>query len=110
MSKEKDGGPAFPLPYEHTEVVTRMQQLGEISAEQLLECAKQLRGISVRDYFAAKAMASIIANTTWFDAIAETASKALHVESGVQLNLEVYKMCADHAYGFANAMLKARQE
>ena len=61
MTQIKDGGPAFPLPYEHTEVVTRMQQLGEISTEQLLECTKQLRGVSVRDYFAIRAFQARLA-------------------------------------------------
>ena len=84
MTHIKDGGPAFPLPYEHTEVVTRMQQLGEISTEQLLECTKQLRGISVRDYFAAKAMQNYIGDDCTPDAIAKA------------------------AYEMADAMLKAR--
>lgn len=73
MTQIKDGGPAFPLPYEHTEVVTRMQQLGEISTEQLLECTKQLRGISVRDYFAAKAMQNYMGDDCTPDAIGKAA-------------------------------------
>ena len=84
MSKEKDGGPAFPLTYEHTEVVTRMKQLGEISTEQLLKYTKQLRGISVRDYFAAKAMQNYMGDDCTPDAIAKA------------------------AYEMADAMLKAR--
>ena len=90
MSKGKDGGPAFPLPYEHTEVVTRMQQLGEISTEQLLECTKQLRGISVRDYFAAKAMQGMVA-----------------AEFAGNVTTDYW---AEEAYKVADAMLKARQE
>ena len=89
MSIKNNGGPAFPVPN--------------------LEFDSEFNGMTLRDYFAAKAMASIISNTTWFDAITETASKALHVEGGVELSLEVKKMCADHAYGFADAMLKARE-
>ena len=89
MSTKNDGGPAFPIG-------STPEEWGN--------------GMTLRDYFAAKAMASIISNTTWLDAIAETASKALHVEGGVELSLEVRKMCADHAYDFADAMLKARQE
>ena len=110
MSNIKDGGPAFPQDYEHTKAAILTHQAGEISAEQLLHCARQLRGMTLRDYFAAEAMTSIISNTTWFDAITETASKALHVENVVELSLEVKKMCAGHAYDFADAMLKARQE
>lgn len=86
MSKGKDGGPAFPLPYEHTEVVTRMQQLGEISTEQLLECTKRLRGVSVRDYFAAKALP--VCMSEYSDP----------------------KNIAHAAYLIADSMLKARQE
>ncbi len=90
MSKTKDGGPAFPLPYEHTEVVMRMQQLGEISTEQLLECTKQLRGISVRDYFAAKAMQGMVS-----------------AEFAGNVTTDYW---AKEAYKVADAMLKARQE
>ncbi len=90
MSKGKDGGPAFPLPYEHTEVVTRMQQLGEISTEQLLECTKQLRGISVRDYFAAKAMQGMVS-----------------AEFAGNVTTDYW---AEEAYKVADAMLKARLE
>ena len=93
MSKEKDGGPAFPLPYEHTEVVTRMQQLREISTEQLLEYTKQLRGISVRDYFAAKAMAVV-----WTE-IPENADREFALDR-----------LGRYSYAMADAMLSARAQ
>ena len=90
MTQIKDGGPAFPQDYKHTEVVTRMQQLGEISTEQLLECTKQLRGISVRDYFAAKAMQGMVS-----------------AEFAGNVTTDYW---AEEAYKVADAMLKARQE
>ena len=87
------GGPAFTQDYEHTKVVIQMQQLGEISTEQLLECTKQLRGISVRDYFAAKAMQA------WFSC-PETDF----------CDQKMQERAAKCSYRIADQMLKARLE
>ncbi len=67
-----------------------MQQLGVISTEQLLECTKQLLGISVRDYFAAKAMQGMVS-----------------AEFAGNVTTDYW---AEEAYKMADAMLKARQE
>ena len=88
MTKKKDGGQAFPHKetlYRHTydeyEKATRTEVAGE----------KNVSGMSLRDYFAAKAMQGIIASpicTTgggWDD----------H---------------AKYAYGMADAMIKQRNK
>lgn len=96
MTQIKDGGPAFPQDYKHTEVVTRMQQLGEISTEQLQECTRQLRGVSVRDYFAGKALPAIYADCmTLFE---KEGCPGPDWRDGV----------AKDAYLMADAMLRAR--
>ena len=86
MSNIKDCGPAFPQDYEHTKAAILTHKAGGISAEQLLHCARQLRGMTLRDYFAANAMQNYICDDYTPDAIAKA------------------------AYEMADAMLKARQE
>lgn len=67
--KIEDGGPAFPQP--DNLVLT-------------------YKGMTLRDYFAAKAMQSMIARTNW----------------GVEDDaIDI----ANEAYGYADAMLKARE-
>lgn len=95
MTQIKDGGPAFPQDYKHTEVVTRMQQLGEMSAETLLECTKQLRGMSIRDYLAAKALP-----VAWSAYDNGYTGQPECVEQSI----------AHHAYQIADAMLRARSK
>ena len=86
MSNIKDCGPAFPQDYEHTKAAILTHQAGEISAEQLLHCARQLRGMTLRDYFAAEAMQNYMRDDCTPDAIARA------------------------AYEMADAMLKARSK
>ena len=90
MSKGKDGGPAFPQDYEHTKAAILTHQAGEISAEQLLHCARQLRGMTLRDYFAAEAMQGMVS-----------------AEFAGNVTTDYW---AEEAYKVADAMLKARQE
>lgn len=71
MSKHDDGGPAFPTH----------GSMGEVTHE----------GMTLRDYFAAKELASIH-------------DKALCTAP------EVYERYADHCYRMADAMLAARGE
>ncbi len=72
MSKATGGGPAFPIP-------------GQEFAGGYLDPSD---GMTLRDYFAAKALASTIS----------------------QLNRTNYKESADKAYAYADAMLAARGE
>ena len=90
MSNIKDCGPAFPQDYEHTKAAILTHQAGEISAEQLLHCARQLRGMTLRDYFAAKAMQGMVS-----------------AEFAGNVTTDYW---AEEAYKVADAMLKARQE
>jgi hypothetical protein len=73
MSNTKTGGPAFPLstvnPYNHN--VTTCD------------------GMTLRDYFAAKAMQSILIDP--------------------RIDNDSYRECAEGAYKAADAMLKARE-
>ena len=93
MSNIKDCGPAFPQDYEHTKAAILTHQAGEISAEQLLHCARQLRGMTLRDYFAAKAMQA------WFsDPEADFADPKMH------------ERAAKFSYMIADQMLEVRQE
>jgi hypothetical protein len=90
MNNTKTGGPAFPQAYAHTAVVTKMYESGELTAGQLKQASSQLAGMTLRDYFAAKAMQSYIADSNW------------RAESP---NAET----ARAAYMVADAMLKARE-
>jgi hypothetical protein len=56
MNNTNTGGPAFPQAYAHTAVVTKMYESGELTAGQLKQASSQLAGMTLRDYFAAKAM------------------------------------------------------
>jgi len=60
MSKKGTGGPAFPQAYQHTNVVAKMYELGELTANQLKQASSQLAGMTLRDYFAANAMQAFI--------------------------------------------------
>jgi hypothetical protein len=71
MSKDKTGGPAFP--------VAELDGDGEF--------LRQYTGLTMRDYFAAKAMQGMLANK-WN---------------------QNYESWAQHAYMMADAMLEARK-
>lgn len=81
MTVAKDGGPAFPGLRE-----------GHANRDRLVP----VHGMSLRDYFAAKAMAALIGNTKAFG------------------DEETYKSyparAADRAYGIADAMLASRSK
>ena len=93
MRTTSHGGPAFPQDYEHTKVVIQMQQTGEITAEQLLNYTRQLHGMTLRDYFAAKAMQA------WFS------DRAVYLG-----DKQSRDKAAKQSYEMADAMLKARLE
>ena len=89
-NKTNTGGPAFPQDYEHTKVLVQMQQVGDISAKDLQKLSKQLAGMTLRDYFAAKAMQSAFSEGTF------------------TFTREDYLRLARVAYAMADEMLKAR--
>lgn len=78
MSKE-DGGPAFPAP------AAAVARFGDANADAFL-------GMSLRDYFAAKALQGLASNPSFLDS---TDSRAV-------------QYTAEGAYQLADAMLSAR--
>ena len=84
MSKQT-GGPAFPVSDGAAHRIA-MQVAGDNEAKYIAESAKALAGMTLRDYFAAKAMQALIAAHEPDDAI------------------------PGWAYGMADEMLKAREE
>jgi hypothetical protein len=80
---KNDGGPAFP----------RALPKGEFPLEDVARIIEQHSGMTLRDYFAAKAMA------------APLASAVLPEESWP----DMLPMVARFAYAMADAMLKARE-
>ena len=85
MSDEsKAGGPAFP---------------------QKTDSTLSYSGMTLRDYFAAKAMAAILQSGTWGPQTAD----ALHYEDDQEFVGNKAACLAEGAYQMADAMLKARQ-
>lgn len=91
------GGPAFPMPErEASAYASCMEDLGNgslLASERTYLEAKvaALRGMTLRDYFAAKAMQGLISDQDWRqDTLPEDTAFA--------------------AYSMADAMLKAREE
>lgn len=90
MNSIETGGPAFPSPTD-----------GMLDNE----------GMSLRDYFAAKAMSSTISNTNWFDEIVNLAGKRLDIDANDKIAVRnaAINHVAEVSYEFADAMLKARK-
>jgi len=89
--KREDGGSAFPQP---ETVVTSAHDMGLV-----LDRIDGSRGMSLRDYFAAKVMASNIANADLYEATIRAAA--------VQ-TITVQRALALMAYDIADAMLAER--
>ncbi len=90
MNKINDGGPAFPV--------------WELNGKDQPEMTGF--GMSLRDYFAAKAMAALIAEPVselWPGTAAQWANQLQHTQ------LDGPSMVARVAYMMADAMLKARE-
>lgn len=83
MTERNDGGPAFP------------QILGERYEPMSTE------GMSLRDYFAAKAMQGMLSNPYYMEEMYEYFKGD---------NLKIGKSICESAYAVADAMLKAREE
>lgn len=85
------GGPAFPVPRAYTEPNLEVAQWEEL-------------GITVRDYFAAKALqGAIAAGSTEF--VCEKITR-----NALQANISVAELFARDAYRVADAMLVARDK
>jgi len=78
MSKEDNGGPAFP----QTQTLDVENQIGFVSGNDVGE-----GGMTLRDYFAAKALQACLTQGSW-----------------------VYKNLARESYDIADAMLEARNK
>ena len=74
MSNRKDGWPAFPVPSQQSDA--------------------DFNGMSLRDYFAAKALAALISNP---------------LKDGPNLGKKAVPKLAAFAYEYADAMLEARE-
>jgi hypothetical protein len=86
MSNHNDGGPAFPfICQDHSKYQTAIP------------------GMTIRDYFAAKAMAAIIAKQPLGRATPEN-------EESLAAWAEACAMATVGAYMYADAMLRAREE
>lgn len=84
MERINDGGPAFPLPLGNEDI------------------DPSVSGMTLRDYFAAKAMAALIGQTG-----TEMADQAM-IDNGFG-NGQVDRLVAKCAYDYADAMLQARK-
>ena len=71
MSKQT-GGPAFPIADGAAHRIA-MQVAGDNEAKYIAESAKALAGMTLRDYFAAKAMQNYMGDDCTPDAIAKAA-------------------------------------
>lgn len=85
MNDIKDGGPAFPMLYR------------EFDNDHGEHVYKQTDGVSVRDYFAAKALPGIYERTCKM------------LEENCEHVTNVYDIAAIAAYEQADAMLRARE-
>lgn len=81
MTDKKTGGPAFPVP--------GFEYLDDRGEEDERVVYQPFRGMSMRDYLAAKAMQALIANPN---------------------NSGTYGFISKHAYEMADAMLEARND
>ena len=94
MSNIKTGGPAFP---QNTQIVA---PAGQVLHQGFMG------GMTLRDYFAAKAMAAIIQSGKWGPQTAD----ALHYEDDQEFVNNKASCLAEGAYQMADAMLKAREQ
>jgi hypothetical protein len=86
----RDGGPAFP------EISTTLETVGSGGDYTSYPNVESSGGMTLRDYFAAKAMQGMAAGIHWHDSIDKEDG---HIE-----------LAAETAYAMADAMLAARGE
>lgn len=89
--RKQTGGPAFPVSDGAAHRIA-MQVAGDDEAKYIAESAKALAGMTLRDYFAAKAMQA------WLSQIAPDEME------------DMIHRWAENSYEMADAMLKAREE
>lgn len=95
MSQQRDdGGPAFP----------RALPKGEFPPADVLRIIQQHAGMTLRDYFAGKAMESMVGALSTLGAFTNAMTREA---ADCELSIEDY--LAARAYDWADAMLKARQ-
>jgi hypothetical protein len=92
--KQDDGGPAFPNP-------------GLADSE--CHFAVDVTGMTLRDYFAAKAMAAFICEPQWSSENGGYSLPIMFAWSIASRSSSIDR-CAETAYLVADAMLKARNE
>lgn len=90
MSKET-GGQAFPVSEGAAHRIA-IREAGDDEAKYIAESAKALSGMSLRDYFAAKAMQGILSNPSMIDYFDKSS----------------FDWVAERANQLADAMLEAR--
>lgn len=86
MSKIEDGGPAFPIPG--------------------LQNDADFNGMTLRDYFAAKAMQALLSHHGAYEEDARFCSKK---EARKRESALLNDVLAKYAYGVADTMLAARE-
>lgn len=86
MSAIKDGGPAFP-------------------SDQMIAYNQKARGMTLRDYFAAKAVAALIAEPEWHNSDSGLCFRL----NGKRCSGDAATDFAKAAYAMADAMLAARE-
>ncbi|MDR9051735.1 hypothetical protein [Burkholderia multivorans] len=102
MNKINDGGPAFPTGLK----ATRIEMAGgRYEGTHVAEYAAAAPGITLRDYFAAKALQGLLADPSTNTAINSTDRDFIEREQQKFADLT-----ARAAYRMADAMLRARGE
>lgn len=95
MNTPDDGGPAFPEPWTNDGDRNATAPDGQLVPPQ---CTVHMRGMSLRDYFAAKALSALN-----YHNILEAAMTAEECDLAIT-------NCAALAYRLADAMLEARRK
>jgi hypothetical protein len=108
MSERDDGGPAFPSMWENDGDQNIMAPDGSVVPP---GHAIAIPGMSLRDYFAAQALAGITAamSAHIIDGAQEEADTLPSKEASTNLR-KAFENLSLFAYGFADAMLKARKQ
>ena len=94
-NQTNDGGPAFPLT----------SSTGD--PRDGVYCAN---GMTLRDYFAAKALSSMAGKWRFFDRAQKVATDLSKANKKPEEKVEVQDVVAAWSYEFADAMLKARNQ
>jgi len=104
----QQGGPAYPVPREFAHLIAMAErENADQPTEQayIEDVAKCLQGPTLRDYFAAKAMASLITEPVWNQSVPGTPLVTAY-GNDIPAGPDRFAVVA---YRIADAMLKARQ-